>query len=212
MSIRAVTTPSNGIGLRRIPQQKRSRDRVDAALGALVELVREVPLASEITTTDVAERAGLPIGSLYVYFEDLGAIVDAAVARMLDRHDEIVGAAMGEVGADPAQMVDRLLDAYVRLHREEPGFMPLRDSTLFQPYHLTWYDDRVAVIIERVMEALWGHLDGPERERVWERMRLVFALGDAALFKAFQAVPTGDEAMLEQAREILHFAISRVHV
>lgn len=200
----------NPTGLRRVPQQRRSRERVNSALNALLDLVQSTPLACEITTTDVAERAGLPIGSLYVYFEDLESLVDAAVVRMLDRHDEIVGAVMDDPPTELDPMVDRLLDAYVTLHRTEPGFRALRDSTLFQPYHLQWYDQRVAIIIERVAATLWPDSDSRERRHQLDRLSLVFALGDAALVKAFRDDPAGDPLVLEQTREILGFALGRV--
>lgn len=198
------------VGLRRIPQQQRSRERVDGAMTALLELVQTTPQTSEITTTDVADRAGLPIGSLYVYFEDLESLVDATVVRMLDRHDEIVGAVMDDPPNEVGPLADRLLDAYVTLHRDEPGFRALRNSTLFQPYHLQWYDDRVIVIIDRVMSALWPESRATVRERQMERLALVFALGDAALIKAFRDDPAGDPSVLAQTREILHFALERV--
>lgn len=198
------------VGLRRVPQQQRSRERVDAAVTALLELVQFSALASEITTTDVADRAGLPIGSLYVYFEDLESLVDAAVVRMLDRHDEIVGAVMDDPPTKVGPLVDRLLDAYVGLHREEPGFLALRNSTLFQPYHLHWYDERVAVIIDRVAGSLWPDSKPRERERQRNRLELVFALGDAALLKAFRDNPAGDPLVLGQTQEILRFALERV--
>lgn len=72
------TTTTTGIGLRRPPRQARSRARVDAIVNGLVELVHE-GRGADLTTTEVAERAGIPIGSLYEYFEDLSSIVDAAV-------------------------------------------------------------------------------------------------------------------------------------
>lgn len=58
---------------RRKPSQKRSRKRVEVILAATRSLLQEQGVAA-ITTTRIAERAGLPVGSIYQYFPDKTAI------------------------------------------------------------------------------------------------------------------------------------------
>ncbi len=199
------------VGLRREPKQDRSRARVDAIINALVELVGErVP--SELTTTDVAERAGVPIGSLYEYFEDLPAIVDAAVARMLDRHDELLldrGAAPPETAHE---FVDVLFDAYLELYAEQPGFVTLRNSTLFEAHHREWLTERVEGFLDRAGTAATarGVLG---REPVTDaRLGLIIATGDAMLQRVFRDVPSGDPVLIAESRIVLRFMVDRLAV
>jgi AcrR family transcriptional regulator len=197
------------VGLRREPKQDRSRARVDAIIAALVELVGErVP--SELTTSDVAERAGVPIGSLYEYFEDLPAIVDAAVARMLDRHDELLLDRDAPPPATAHEFVDVLFDAYLVLYAEQPGFVTLRNSTLFEPHHRQWLTARVEGFLDQAGAAaaargLVGGDHGPDA-----RLGLIIATGDAMLQRVFRDDPAGDPVLVAESRVVLKFMVDRL--
>jgi AcrR family transcriptional regulator len=65
---------------RRRPTQDRSKARKEAILSAAEELICECG-AAQLTTRNIAERAGVPIGSFYQYFADREAIVRSLVDR-----------------------------------------------------------------------------------------------------------------------------------
>jgi AcrR family transcriptional regulator len=197
------------VGLRREPKQERSRARVDAIVNALLELVVEgVP--SQLTTTDVAERAGVPIGSLYEYFEDLPAIVDAAVARMLDRHDELVLGGQLRAPSTTGDFVDVLFDAYLVLYREQPGFVTLRNSTLFDERHRRWLIERVEGFLTAAGASaadrgvLVGDFDAVRR------LDLVISVGDAMLQRIFRDEADGDPRLIAESRVVLRFMVDRL--
>ncbi len=58
----------------RKPTQERARQRVADILAAAVELISEGGVEA-VTTTDVAEKASVPVGSIYQYFEDANDIL-----------------------------------------------------------------------------------------------------------------------------------------
>ena len=60
--------------LRRAPSQKRSQERVERMLQAATALIEESG-SDAMRMGEVAERAGVSIGSLYQYFPDKSAIV-----------------------------------------------------------------------------------------------------------------------------------------
>jgi AcrR family transcriptional regulator len=204
-----ATTTTTGIGLRRPPRQARSRARVDAIVNGLVELVHE-GRGADLTTTEVAERAGIPIGSLYEYFEDLSSIVDAAVARMLDRHDEIVAERIAEHPEHRHEFVDVMFDAYLQLYSEQPAFIALRNSQLWTPEHRRWLTARVEGYLGAVVAA-WG-LDAATTDggRPGGRISLVFAVGDAMLQRIFRDGPAGDADLEQIARHTLKFMIDNI--
>jgi AcrR family transcriptional regulator len=199
------------VGLRREPKQARSRARVDAIVTALVELVGE-RVASELTTTDVADRAGVPIGSLYEYFEDLPAIVDAAVARMLDRHDELLIDRDQPPPTSAHEFVDTLFDAYLVLYREQPGYVTLRNSTLFQEHHRQWFVERVEGFLDRVGAAAASRGVLGRNLSTDGRLGLVFSVGDALLQRIFREDPEGDPVLIAESRIVLRFMVDRLAV
>jgi AcrR family transcriptional regulator len=67
---------------RRSPMQARSRATYDAILEAASQIL-ERGGADALNTNDVAERAGVSIGTLYQYFPDKHAILLAAAKRDL---------------------------------------------------------------------------------------------------------------------------------
>ena len=66
----------------RKPKQQRSKATVDAIVqAALISIANHGP--SGITARQIAEKAGIGVGSLYEYFEDKDAIIDAASKRFV---------------------------------------------------------------------------------------------------------------------------------
>src|SRR5262245_49785200 len=70
--------------LRRQPQQHRSRQRVQDVIEATKQLVVELDPA-EVTTTLIADRAGVSVAWIYQYFEDRQAIFDTIVLDAVQR-------------------------------------------------------------------------------------------------------------------------------
>ncbi|ARU56743.1 transcriptional regulator, TetR family protein [Oleiphilus messinensis] len=67
----------------RVPRQNRSKATVDAIIqAALMVLAKEGPNAA--TTRQIADLAGIGVGSLYEYFDNKEAIFEAAAKRFVD--------------------------------------------------------------------------------------------------------------------------------
>jgi AcrR family transcriptional regulator len=84
----ATTVHSKRNPQRKQPVQDRSRATVDAILQATLQVLLQGGL-SALTTTAVAERAGVSVGTLYQYFPDKAALVLALKLLYVDR---LVGA------------------------------------------------------------------------------------------------------------------------
>ncbi|HVL00200.1 MAG TPA: TetR/AcrR family transcriptional regulator [Dongiaceae bacterium] len=67
--------------MRKAPQQKRSREMVSRLLEATGATIAERGL-DNTTTNHIAERAGVSIGSLYQYFPDKDALVEALLVQL----------------------------------------------------------------------------------------------------------------------------------
>src|SRR5829696_3178029 len=101
--------------MRREPVQRRSAARVSSILDACATLLDEFDY-DELTTSKIAERACVPIGSLYQYFPDKRAVVQALTMRNLDAFSVEVERIFSD-GAPNGwrKAVDLVVDAYLRM-------------------------------------------------------------------------------------------------
>lgn len=119
----AISTAPSPV-VRRAPQQARAQLKVELILEAATRLLDEGEI-QDLTTNAVAERAGVSIGTLYQYFNDKTAILDALAQKEVDAMSAKALASL--TSAEPAGPGDRIrrvvravLGAYggrARVHR-----------------------------------------------------------------------------------------------
>lgn len=121
--MRPVTPDDPTAKQRRVPQQSRSRHRVERILDAAAELVLEEGVDG-LSTRQIAERADIPVASLYQYFADRDAIMLALVERDVERMVEAAAADQGALRTVTlAGLVEAWMAASVRTFRQRPGFV-----------------------------------------------------------------------------------------
>ncbi|MDB4933370.1 MAG: Transcriptional regulator, TetR family [Labilithrix sp.] len=86
MSSRGRMTALYESFLRKAPKQARSRVLVEAVLDSAIDLVSREDGEARTTVQEVAERAGIGIGSLYDWFEDRSSVLAGVVARVTARN------------------------------------------------------------------------------------------------------------------------------
>ena len=107
-------------GTRRRPQQQRSRATVDGILDAASHLL-DADGIDALTTTAVADRAGISVGSLYQYFPSKEALVAAVIERHQQEIMQVVRGELAEVANQPIEQgVRTLVAAAVKAHRVDP--------------------------------------------------------------------------------------------
>jgi AcrR family transcriptional regulator len=106
---------------RKQPSQQRSRVTVDAILEATSRILVDDGYAS-LTTTRVAELAGVGVGTLYQYFPRKEALVVALLEANLARMEAAVMAAASRVDEDAtlAERLDAVIDAFVTAKAQRP--------------------------------------------------------------------------------------------
>lgn len=84
---------------RKDPRQERSRSTVDAILEAAGQLIerQEEAKQSRVSTTHIAERAGVSVGSLYQYFPNREALVAALLRRFVQKRFAEIRRVLDEV-------------------------------------------------------------------------------------------------------------------
>jgi AcrR family transcriptional regulator len=104
---------------RKEPQQGRSRATIDAILDAAAHILGERGWVG-LTTNAAAEIAGVSIGSLYQYFPNKLALVEAVRRRHFDEVLAVLRAA-----ADPkmtrVRRIEALVDGMIAVHSRYPA-------------------------------------------------------------------------------------------
>ena len=98
---------------RKSPVQARSAASVDAILEATVQVLLQVG-KERLTTTRVALKAGVSVGTLYQYFPNKSAVLKAALKRHLDEVGEAIERVSHEQrGHSLEQMATALMTAFL---------------------------------------------------------------------------------------------------
>jgi AcrR family transcriptional regulator len=96
-----------------LPVQARSAASVDAILEATIQVLLHVG-KERLTTTRVAQRAGVSVGTLYQYFPNKKALLQAALKRHLDEVTRAVEVVCHEQqGNTLEQMATALITAFL---------------------------------------------------------------------------------------------------
>ena len=190
--------------LRNEPVQARSAARLEALLDAAASVVEELGY-ERLTTAMVAERAGASIGTVYRYFPDRIAVLQALAARNLDRVlERIRGEFIDEKYATWTEALTAGFDIFVDAFRTEPGFRSLRvgDVLDLRPAaNPTTFNSRVAEEMLRILTERYALKDTPEARFAFET---AIEVTDALVARAFARETNGDNAFLDQARTIVH--------
>lgn len=182
--------PSPVRAIRRAPVQRRSAVRVERMLDAAAGLLNEGGFEA-LTTSAIATRSGVSVGSLYQFFPDKHAVVESLARRSFARFSARLETISTQ---DWRAAVDSVIDHYVAFSREEPGFLVLSFGGPIGVHALDPKDDNNAVV-GKALGSLVGNLGLPG-----DILRLAVEIGDAILALAFRRDPAGDAELVTEAK------------
>ncbi|MDA3644541.1 TetR family transcriptional regulator [Saccharopolyspora indica] len=199
--------PAEVAPLRRKPVQQRSAQRVEKMLVACAELIDEVGYDG-LTTTLIAERAGVAVGSLYQFFPDKRAVVQELTLRNLDRFVRTVSARFEQLElAHWWDAVDAVFDVYLTMHREVPAFSRLHFGDVVDLRLLDPGKDNNAVIAEKLIGLLAEEF-GLDPQDLLLPLAVAVEAADAVLHMAFRRDPAGDPVLVAEAKEMVRGYLS----
>ncbi|MBI4935374.1 MAG: TetR family transcriptional regulator [Actinobacteria bacterium] len=188
---------------RREPMQSRSRERMATILDVTARLVDELG-PDQVTTTLIAEQAGISVGSVYSYFHDRSSIFDAIVERSIVTLDELVAATRRKV--PPGQILEgshAIVDALAEMYRTEPGFRSLWFSQHLSTTMLATMrrsDDHQAQRLLDLLAANGMYLD---RDQPFVAAQIYVGLIDKCFDLAFRNNPDGDQALIDELKHAI---------
>lgn len=189
--------------VRRVPVQRRSLERFGRLLDACAGLLDEVGY-DNMTTTQVARRACVPIGTLYQFFDGKQALLRALAHRNLDLFATRMRA---RFAASPAvswpEAGGAMVEEYAAMKREVPGFAAVafgdarkgRDHLLDAQRQLA--DNQV--VAQQIRELTLGQLGLPPAPNLDAVLTTAIEAAEAVLRLAFRFGPAGDPDLIEEA-------------
>jgi len=162
---------------RKGPKQQRSKVTVSAILEATVRVLEQEG-TDAATTSRIAEVAGVSVGTLYQYFANRDAILDALQDREFDRASEM----MSRILARGAYATDRavaraVIEGLLELHSAAPALhrlLVVEGLRVTPTERVQAFDMRIIALIRSFLGLAGGRI----------RRRNV----DAAAFVVYQAV------------------------
>lgn len=192
-----------GTSPRKRPAQPRSRETVEAILGATAHILADVGYDA-LTTNAVAQRAGVSIGSLYQYFPSK----DALVADLVDRHCDRMNAVFGSVfmralGLPHREVVREVVKAILDVKIENPSLSRVLREQLPRVGRLGRLEESLQQITRAVAQYLEGHR---EKLRVPCPERAAFfavTMGESLTMAVATRRPHDAEAAVEEITDAI---------
>ncbi len=157
-----------------------------------------------VTTSVLAERAEVSIGSVYRFFPDRISLLRALAGRNLERFVAGFTARLD----DPAvkewtDAVDVVVDTFVEMHRTVIGFRQIRFGDVIDEQLLdgrSSNNELLATSYRRLLIERFGVIDTPDLGR---QLEVVTEIADGLLTRAFLTDPEGDPWFIEECVEVV---------
>lgn len=189
----------HGGRLRRVPQQSRSRRRVETILDAAARAVVERGVDA-VGTRVIAQEAGVPVASLYQYFADKDEILLALVERDIEEMDRRLAGRLpsNRTGTTTVrELVETTMATFVEVYLERPAFVMIwlrgRANPAIRAYGRAHNKDVAAALL-----ALARRLDVVRPETPAVVAELAVEVGERVFQLAFEESLTGDPDVLAE--------------
>jgi AcrR family transcriptional regulator len=191
--------------VRNAPKQPRSRETVNVILEAAVRVLDQEG-SDAATTTRIAEVAGVSVGTLYQYFENRAAILDALQDQEFERATDFMQRVLAEsTGQTEYELARAVIEGLLALYARSPALhrvLVVEGLRVTPTDRVLAFDTRVVGLVRSFLAT--GHLSIRRRNL------------DAAAFVIYQSVratmlarllerPPGldDEALLEEMTDLV---------
>ncbi|MTW11949.1 TetR family transcriptional regulator [Pseudoduganella eburnea] len=185
------------ISSRRKPKQARSNDLVSAILQAAIQVLAKEGIR-RFTTTRVAERAGVSVGSVYQYFPNKASILFRLQSDEWKQTSSMLEGILRQPGRPPLERLRLLVHAFVRSECEEAEVRKaLNDAAPFYRDDPEATEARVGG--ERMFLAFMGEMlpDLGDAQRALASTLLMSTM--SAVAQQFSEVPRTDEEITAYA-------------
>ena len=198
----ARLTPIRSASGRRTPVQRRSRERFERILQAAEQGVVSRGVEG-LSTREVAQRADIPVATLYQYFADRDAIISALIERHVTAMDARIASALASLRIYSIRsVVERTIEAYRAAYLERPSYVVLwfqgRLSADIAAY-IRERDEKLADRFHRF--AITAGLLKPDVDPLV--LRMCFEIADRFLEAAYRHDLSGEDDVVDEGVEMI---------
>ena len=175
---------------RKSPRQERSRRTVERILDAAARIFHEQGYAGA-TTNDIADEAGVSVGSLYQYFPNKDALLVALTKRHIESTTSQVAALLNEMTTDSGfdVVVRTVVDFLVEQHDLDELHLLVMHRAPRTPEINLELDRARSQLVDATSEILRPRIDDSRRRAMIARM--VVATIDASVHDVILRQPRG---------------------
>ena len=197
--------------LRRQPNQKRSRDRVERILTCATTLI-ERDGSDALRMSELAQLAEISIGSLYQYFPDKASIIRTLAERHSEAGQDCIKQAMESV-TTPKQLLTGfgdLVDVYYGYFLAEPVMRDVWSGTQADAAlrEIELADCRANAA--HLVDALMRFLPNADAAEIASRAFLVFQLGESAMRLAVSVGRAEGDVMVETYKRMANAELKAI--
>jgi len=198
-------------GLRKTPNQRRSKERVEKMLSVAIELISQSG-SDAMRMSEVAKLAEVSIGSLYQYFPDKSAIIQTLAERYNALGKDCIKAGLAHVRTvdELCAAFGALVDEYYELFLAEPVMRDIWSGTqadkALREIELANSRENGADLAQALMRL---QPDGNEAELAASAF-LVMHLGEATMRLAISVEPEEGEKLVAGYKHMALTELRRV--
>ncbi|MEV0613891.1 TetR family transcriptional regulator [Nonomuraea sp. NPDC050404] len=163
-----------------------------------------------LSTTRIAERAAVAIGSVYQFFPDKRAITQELTRRNVEEFVRRVDRTfLEEEYRGWEEAVDVIIDIYVDMHRTVPGFKSLHFGDAVDLNLLDSDSENNTVIAGRLRGLFLKEFGLADSDELDLAVLVAVEAGDAVLKLAFRRDPDGTPEMIDAAKHLIRGFLAR---
>jgi AcrR family transcriptional regulator len=189
---------NEAVALRRAPTQERSRVRVEKMLAAAIAIIAEKG-SDALRMAEVAQMAGVSIGSLYQFFPEKAALIRTLAERYNEQGRRCIADELENVTDGPSLRAAfaRLIDVYYAAFLAEPVRRDIWSGMMADPtlraFELEESRGNAALLATAMMKVK----PTADRNAVEATALVIMSLGESAIRLAVSVQKTEGDALIE---------------
>ena len=202
---------------RRVPSQARSRERVQRLLDTADGLIGSAGLGA-LTIPGLAMSAMVPVGTIYQFFPDKAAMIDAIAERYMQQSVQLREQLSDRIARLRwGAAVETVIEYFATMYRTSPTFRELWLNGYLSPGARERDRRNNDELAEILADALRRRPEFERSRRLKLACRTAVEIADGLLRYAFTLSPDGDQATINELKRVvsgylLEYATSESHL